>query len=205
MKTLQRNIIIAIAAIALCCTIACGRTNSADEISKEAIEQIKTEIVNELGKVSTDSLSEKVIYVQPTVVSSGGGSPFKAKLLIPLFGIVIPFAAFVGVVWVVMHFRRERQRDKYKIIELSIQKGQQLPDSFYLGERLRKSRLQSGIIWLGCGLALFIWGLGDSDELTAALGIIPFFVGVARIVTYFVEDRKTLRKIEAADEDVKQD
>lgn len=210
MKTLHNTILIlAVAISAMLCATGCYRSSSNDEISRETLDQVRAEIASEISNLNTDSLSNRVVFVQPTVVSSNDSgsafSPKHIKNLIPIFGIVIPFAAVVGIFWVVMYYRRARQRDKYQLIEFAIRNGQPLPDSFYQSERKHKSRLQSGIVWIGVGIALIVWGIADNDTDTVAIGIIPLFVGIARIITYFIDDRKALKASQATENDAQQD
>lgn len=205
MKILHTTILVLTVAVSALLISGCNRESSRNQMTNEVIEQIRSEIAAEISKVNTDSLSDRVIYIQPTVVNEQSSSKvFNPALLIPICGIVIPFAAVISLFWVVLHYRRSRQRDKYKLIEYSIRNGQPLPDSFYLSERPRKNRLQSGIVWLGVGVALIVWGLADSDNDTVAIEIIPLFVGIARIITYFIDDRKNL-KAKYTEEDTQQD
>ena len=66
-----------------------------------------------------------------------------------------------------------------------------LPESFFaIPEAEKKSRLQSGLVWIGWGLGLICLFAVCGSIKTAMIGLIPLFVGTAKLITYFVEDRK---------------
>lgn len=123
--------------------------------------------------------------------------------------IILPFSLLIiivaGVLWYLLRKTRERNR----LIEEAIKNGYQLPDSFYENSGIlnfkqnnttnpdgtpgsvppptnRDQRLfQSGLTWFLIGLASFIcliiWGGIDA----AAICLIPTFIGIGKLVTYY--------------------
>lgn len=101
-----------------------------------------------------------------------------------LTGIVI----FTLPIFFICYFIYRKRTIRYRIAEKAIEKNMTLPESFFQVED-KKSRLQSGLVWIGWGLGLICLFLVCGSIKTAMIGLIPLFVGIAKLITYFVEDR----------------
>lgn len=79
--------------------------------------------------------------------------------------------------------------DKYQVIENAMRQGYQLPEAFYFSKSPRYDdyrRLRSALIWIACGLSLLsLGGIVDAEPLLA-IGTLPLFVGIAKLVVYLV-------------------
>lgn len=107
--------------------------------------------------------------------------------------VFIVFIAIIAPVLIVFFAIRgitSRQREHNKLIEKAIESNYPLPDNFFSAPKRSKSRLQSGLVWLAWGLGIIGFCLIISDDTVYAIGLIPSLVGVAKLITYFVEDRK---------------
>jgi predicted PurR-regulated permease PerM len=110
-------------------------------------------------------------------------------------GIVIiscmPFLATVLIVFFVMYYRRQKEQRFMALCEKAIEAGKDLPDNFFKKPQLEtSSHLLKGMIWGGVGIgvtvgALFLMGFNSPW----AFGFIPVFVGIAYIISYFLENR----------------
>lgn len=106
-------------------------------------------------------------------------------------GLLTGILIFVLPIFFICYFIYRKRTIRYRIAEKAIEKNMTLPDSFFaIPEADKKSRLQSGLVWIGWGLGLICLFLVCSSIKTAMIGLIPLFVGVAKLITYFVEDRK---------------
>jgi hypothetical protein len=123
--------------------------------------------------------------------------------LIPLFAIFFsiggPVTAFI--VWLWLNYQKRR-----KLMELhhaermaAIERGMDIPplpieliDGRSPRPRSRKSSLRSGLIWFFVGLAAAI-SLASSNEhdIPMFVALIPLGVGVAFLLYYFLEGRKS--------------
>lgn len=101
-----------------------------------------------------------------------------------LTGVVI----FTLPIFFICYFIYRKRTIRYRIAEKAIEKNMTLPESFFQVED-KKSRLQSGLVWIGWGLGLICLFLVCGSIKTAMIGLIPLFVGIAKLITYFVEDR----------------
>lgn len=116
---------------------------------------------------------------------------FKTDGLIKILGLIIPFASVIILIWLLLHFRNERERDRLRVIEISLNKGCPLPTEFYTHTTKNSpyGKLQSGICWIGAGVAVIVFFGNVADEVSP-IGIIPFFIGIAQLAAYRVQSRK---------------
>jgi len=131
------------------------------------------------------------------------GQRFALKMLFFILPMILLLVLIVGTLWYMVHKTKERNR----IIEEAIHNGYNLPDSFYQSNEtfsFRKNSIasdsnpntppptnrdqklfNSGISFTVTGLGLFIcmmiWGGLDA----AAICLIPIFIGIGKLVTYY--------------------
>lgn len=154
-----------------------------------------------------------LIYSSPFVVTSAVAQPADAigtwsgsfeldtsehggaleGVLVPIVVVGIVFLTPVLLVWLVARARYRQQQLAHQTIRELVAAGRELPDN--LQELLDTgkspaSMLRSGIglIGAGIGVGLALLFLGASDA--AALGLIPLFIGVARLVVWRLEVAK---------------
>ncbi len=115
-------------------------------------------------------------------------------LLIPIISVTISLGALI--VWIlVAHRRRVREIDcRHKERMAAIEKGLELPpephpEAAQMAPRARY--LLRGLIWLGVGLAITFGGRNWLQAPMGGSGWIAVAVGVAYLIFYFVEGRKT--------------
>lgn len=131
------------------------------------------------------------------------GHKFTLSILFLLLPMLIVLAVTVGLFIYV--FRKTTERNR--LIQQAIENNYQLPDSFYENNNLfnfkkggtgkdvngntpppthRDQKLfNKGITYICIGLAIFIFFLTVSAEEAAALALIPVFIGVAKLITYY--------------------
>lgn len=125
-------------------------------------------------------------------------------ITIQVLGLLVPFATSIGIVWLVLYYRRERQRDRLRIIEISLTSGRPLPPEFYYTTpRPIRQKLQSGIRWIGGGLAIIMFFAMVEAEMWP-IGIFPLFIGIANIAVYIAGSRER-QAIATTDKDAQQD
>ena len=115
-------------------------------------------------------------------------------LLIPIISVTISLGALI--VWIlVAHRRRVREIDcRHRERMAAIEKGLELPpephpEAAQMAPRARY--LLRGLIWLGVGLAITFGGRNWLQAPMGGSGWIAVAVGVAYLIFYFVEGRKT--------------
>lgn len=112
-------------------------------------------------------------------------------LMIPIFGIV--FGVGVAIVAIVVGHREKVKRAELRHRErlAALEKGIELPPEpdFDL-EHKRASSLKGGVMGLLIGVVLYFALRAVADDDVALFGLIPAAVGIANLVSYFVESRK---------------
>jgi len=111
----------------------------------------------------------------------------KMKVMIPIFGMMIPIifilgAAAVVVVAVLLAHRTALKR--YEVIQLAIKEGRELPPDIFGNGHRRKRRdpLLAGLVLTALGVAVSISVGAVSGWIQAVWGLIPLFIGVAFLI-----------------------
>lgn len=119
--------------------------------------------------------------------------------LLEILTMLAPFATIVFIVFIAGFLGLKKRQSNNKLMETAILHGRDIPSDYFInnGGRRPKSRLNSGLVLIGTGIGLMLFLLQCADSFWA-LGLIPIFIGVANLITYFVEDCRNARD-EAAD------
>ncbi|HWS63725.1 MAG TPA: DUF6249 domain-containing protein [Steroidobacteraceae bacterium] len=115
-------------------------------------------------------------------------------LLIPIISVTVSLGALI--IWIVVwHRRRVREIDcRHRERMAAIEKGLELPPEPHVEAAQMAPRaryLLRGLIWLGVGLAITFGGRNWLQAPMGGSGWIAVAVGVAYLIFYFVEGRKT--------------
>lgn len=123
------------------------------------------------------------------------------NIIIVLIAITTPFLSLIIIVFLALFFSNKKRRLRYHTLELAITNGKDLPASFYenLDNPSTKSMLHSALVWIAWGVGIILFLLCTSDLELATMGSIPLLAGVAKLITYAVENRHKQKK-ENADE-----
>lgn len=113
----------------------------------------------------------------------------------PAVILTIIWTGIVGIIFVVMLFKYLGRRSRYRMIETLAEKGQTLTPEMLAGltssgSPAEKNPISSGIflMCIGVALTIFFWAttgfdnLLDGGAMPTAIGVIPFFVGLARVL-----------------------
>jgi len=116
-------------------------------------------------------------------------------VFIPIVAIVMSLS--IPIVYAIVDYRRRRDiiEAHHKERMAAIDRGMELPplpESFYqsLKPARRSSYLLPGLVWLFIGIALYVALGAVAGDDVRNFGLIPFGVGAAMLIYYFVEGRK---------------
>ena len=152
-----------------------------DSSSADSIIKIKAEKENQKAEIT---------IIQHT----NDGENFSGVFIV-FIAIITPFACAVLIVFFIIRGITSRQREHNKLIEKAIENNYPLPDNFFDTPKRHKSRLQSSLVWLAWGIGTMgFFYIVDPTETAYSLGLIPLLVGAAKLITYFIEDRKKERE-----------
>ena len=148
-----------------------------DSSSADSIVKIKTEKENQKAEI--------------TIIQHKNDGENFSGVFIVFIAIATPFACAVLIVFFIIRGITSRQREHNKLIEKAIENNYPLPDNFFDAPKRHKSRLQSSLVWLAWGIGTMgFFYIVDPTETAYSIGLIPLLVGVAKLITYFVEDHK---------------
>lgn len=112
-------------------------------------------------------------------------------LFIPIITIVLGVA--IAIVWIITAHRQKVQRIEMRHKErmAAIEKGLDLPPDPVEPETVRKpGGLRSGLSGLLVGVVLYLALRAVADDDVALFGLIPAAIGLANLVSYFIESGK---------------
>jgi hypothetical protein len=91
----------------------------------------------------------------------------------------------IGVV-IANNARKKREAD---LIRLAIEKGMPVPD--FTEHPARFGTLKAGLVWIaiGVGFIAMVAFSGDGDREGLSLGFIPILIGLALVVSWYLEFR----------------
>lgn len=182
------------AAITVIVMSGCSYQESSGRINEFDRQAIAEQIRMELATIpSIDSIAHTPVIVSPTItVDSYGKKDVReiAKMVV----ICIPFLFVIAVLWIYLHYTRTNLLSKYQVINNAIDKGIELPEAFYRGNKSKYAKgnsklLSSGMIWIAFGITgIIFFGTTDSEEMQE-LCILPVLVGITKIISFLVEKR----------------
>lgn len=112
-------------------------------------------------------------------------------LFIPIITIVLGVA--IAIIWIVTAHRQRVQRSEMRHKErmAALEKGLELPPEPVELEVAKKSGgLRSGLSGLLVGIVLYLAVRAVADDDVALFGLIPAAIGLANLISYFVEARR---------------
>jgi len=112
-------------------------------------------------------------------------------LFIPIIGIIL--GVTIAIVSIITSHRQKVQRNdmRHKERLAAIEKGLEIPSDPVETENGKKTGgLRSGLIGLFVGIVLYFALKEVADSDVALFGLIPAAVGIANLLSYFLETRK---------------
>ncbi len=112
-------------------------------------------------------------------------------LFIPIIMIVLGVA--IAITWIVTAHRQKVQRIEMRHKErmAALEKGLELPAEPVEPEVVKKSGgLRSGLSGLLVGVVLYLALCAVADDDVALFGLIPAAIGLANLISFFIEGRR---------------
>jgi hypothetical protein len=129
------------------------------------------------------------------------------EVVVPVVGMMVPIVALAcGAVVVYLALRHGRQKRELLSRErlAAIEKGLEVPLLDIPEPRHDESPLQSALVVLGVGIAVtFALWLLMGTHSPWAFGLIPAFVGVAKLIHWFAGGREDWERQRALDEELR--
>ena len=117
----------------------------------------------------------------------------------------LPIVMVIMTVWFKSNERHKRYQLQADMYVKALEKGQSVSADLFTEPNKKRNPLNTGIILIatGIGVSLFIWlskgtvhSVHSSVEFSkaAALGIIPFMIGVAYVLIHFIEKKQAVNE-----------
>lgn len=166
---------------------ATPNTSGSDSAIKDSIYQ-----ANKSGQTIDDEQNQKEAAEQFYENSKDDFAFNTSEILNKLVAILVPMMAFLTAIMIVYFVVRNNRLKEQRMIQLyekALDAGKDLPDSFFKrSEKEPKSHFLKGLIWIGAGLGTSIGGIFLMGQHSPwGFGLIPLFVGIAYLISYFVE------------------
>jgi len=169
-----------------------GDELTADEKIDEVVElvgKVHGEIADEL-KLELEGLSaeEKAQLVSKFEHGFEPNNFSMEDVVVPVVAIISVFGLPVFILIVLMASGYRKRKQKMELVSLYLEKGQELPEHVInaFGGAEATSSLRSGLTLVGVGIGL-VAAFGDSNG--GNFGLIPLFIGVARLIYWYMEER----------------
>ncbi len=94
----------------------------------------------------------------------------------------------VIIVALTLYYAAKKRKQKHELIEKMIESGQPLSEEILKSIEVKKNTpLESGLTSIGIGIALIVFLGLTAGWAVGAVGLIPLFIGIARIVSWKME------------------
>lgn len=114
------------------------------------------------------------------------------EVIIALAALFAAFLTPVLIVYLLLRYRYKIEQERSRIAEKAMMCNSPLIEYLTVGGRRVRPFIRPALIWMSVGIGLIV-ALATSDNMDSGLlglAIIPLLVGVAQLITYFVESRR---------------
>lgn len=175
----------------------------ADLIS-EPDSEFGRELKSELGSLSDEDKAKLAEKLDKGFVFAGGDVEIMpiGKVLIAVLAIVLIFGMPLFLLLALLGAGNRKRKQKMELVELYIKSDRDIPEHVMNGldNGGSASSLKSGLTLTAVGLGI-VAALGASgSEEAVGFGLIPMFLGIARLIFWFVVERKTESKDQSESE-----
>ena len=140
------------------------------------------------GNAEADVEFEQLIGKQIDGVMKG----LESFIGIAFYAIIGIFTLPAIIIFLILYFQNNKRKERYRIIEKSIESGQPLPEDFVKETKAEDDTMRAkGIknIFLGLGLGIFLYAL-TGEFFLACIGLMIFLNGIGQVVIYFTRTNK---------------
>lgn len=203
---MKKNILILILTLCLSSVVSAQKRLVTVTGENNTLQQIEVRDTIIKGKKVTDTLSVTIYLTSEdadTKVKEAVEEAKKAEKAIlqsefnaarridwdDIISVITVFSMPVFIVLIVFYYKNKNRQAKYNLAQQALANGQPIPESLFKEESQRldfNGNRVKGIrnVFLGIGLAIFLWMLTDEASL-ACIGLLIMFTGVGQLVIYY--------------------
>ena len=160
-------------------------------VGEDAGEEIRKELEAEFEKLSDGEKRDLAKQLTPRVIHVGDDDFGFGKVLVATTAIVFTLGMPIIILLLVFYFSSRKRRQKMELVQSYLQANQPVPEHVmaeFAGNGI-ETPLRKGLIAMGLGLGLGIFLSAIAGPDVGAVGLIPFFIGVARVAHWYLEGR----------------
>ena len=170
-------------------------------------EKIKAELEREFDELSEEEkarLNEKLIEANQKLSEKDFDSinvslddeEFSAwKGIVAIMAIIMIFGMPLFIVLLVLYFSYRKRRQRLETIQSFVNAGQDVPKELLDDSAVSTANpLRSGLNLVAVGSAIVLAFLFIGAEPVAALGLIPLFLGISRLIYYYTEPKPEIKE-----------
>ena len=158
--------------------------NNEDSICIAVSDSSTTDSIATINSNENSKISNISINQQPA-----NNEGFWITLIVSI-AIIVPFASLVIIILFAIKAITKHKHEHNELIAKAIESNYSLPDNFFVKPQTTRTRLQSALVWSACGIGTIVFFLLISDDALYAIGLIPLLIGIAKLITYIIEDHK---------------
>lgn len=191
----DRNIVKAATLLVLLFTIMLGFTASPEVLAAPEASTVPVAPVEPAPQAQTNPDREAQQMLEQTIKrnfmpDSMGTTAIAIMGIVGVF--IAPAVVVILIVWLWFRHNSRKEQMKFDTLRLMVEKGVPIPEKFSFvesapapGASLRRGLI---LIALGIGIVCFFLIVGANEG--TALGAIPFFIGLAYLLIWYLERNK---------------
>lgn len=111
---------------------------------------------------------------------------------------LIFFGTIILIVWISLNASYRKKKEQYRILEIAIERGRELPENFFDEPAKKKQSwlytLRNGATTLGCGIGIALLGYITNVGIITGIAFIPAFIGLGYLLVAWLEYRVEKRQ-----------
>ncbi|HEX7027288.1 MAG TPA: DUF6249 domain-containing protein [Gammaproteobacteria bacterium] len=153
------------------------------EALAEPVMQVQTDPSGETQKIIEEAIGWHL---------DSNTGPF-AVAIVSIVGVFIaPAVVAIIVVWLVFRNKGKKEEMKFDTLKLMVEKGVPIPDNFSFADPAPDPgySLRRGLILIALGIGIAVFFLLVNAPEAVGLSAIPFFIGLAYLLIWYIERNK---------------
>lgn len=164
-----------------------------NELNDSSIRELQIQLNNSSEKVdvtTTHMIGEDgKIHVDVNVNMDDDSGTDRVAIIAVVLGTVGFFMCPILMVGIICYFIYRSKRDRNHVINTALTTGHPLPKEFFY-QSSPTIKLQSGFIYMAWATGLFLFFYMVGFESIPYLALIPFIIGVGKVVGWFISQKK---------------
>lgn len=183
--TTDKNLVRAASLAVLLLAVMLGFTASPEAIA-DPVMQAQADPGAETQRMIEDAIGQRL--------GSNTADPFGVAIMGIIGVFIAPAIVAIIVVWLVFRHKGKKEEMKFDTLKLMVEKGVPIPEDFSFMEPppAPGASLRRGLILIALSLGIVAFFLVVNAPEGTGLGAIPFFIGLAYLLIWYLERNKTL-------------